>query len=150
MVTRYDDVREVFRNHETFSAAITLSAVTPMSPKVMQKLKESEFRMNPVLTNLDPPEHARIRKHATTAFSSRRVAAAEPWIRELIECFIDHLLTREKGPDGKRRADMVGEFAYDLPAHVGMRFVGIPDDRVPDVKAWTANWRECIGPIPTR
>jgi cytochrome P450 len=43
---------------------------------------------------------------------------------------------------------MVGEFAYDLPALVGMRFVGVPDDRVADVKAWTANrvrltWGRC-------
>lgn len=148
VVTRYDDVRAIFRDPATWSAAITLSAVTPMSPQVLQRLRESGFRMNPVLTNLDPPEHARIRKHATNAFSTRRVAAAEPWIRRLADDFIDRLLAKQPGTDGQRHADMVGEFAYDLLAHVGMRFVGIPDDRVPDVKAWTANrvrltWGRC-------
>lgn len=148
VVTRYDDIRQIFRDPATWSAAITLSAVTPMSPRALQRLRESGFRMNPVLTNLDPPEHARIRKHATNAFSTRRVAAAEPWIRRLADDFIDALLAKPAGPDGKRHADLVSEFAYDLPAHVGMRFVGIPDLRVPDVKAWTANrvrltWGRC-------
>ncbi|MCJ1961405.1 cytochrome P450 [Novosphingobium mangrovi (ex Hu et al. 2023)] len=148
VVTRYEDVRDIFRDPATWSAAITLSAVTPMSPQVLQRLRESGFRMNPVLTNLDPPQHARIRKHATNAFSTKRVAAAEPWIRRLADDFIDRLLAKPVDPDGHRHADMVSEFAYDLPAHVGMRFVGIPDDRVPDVKAWTANrvsltWGRC-------
>jgi len=148
VVTRYDDIRDIFQNPAVWSAAITLSAVTPLAPQALQKLRESGFRMNPVLTNLDPPEHARIRKHATNAFSTRHVAAAEPWIRDLADEFIDRLLAKPVGPEGLCRADMVSEFAYDLPALVGMRFVGVPDDRVPDVKAWTANrvrltWGRC-------
>lgn len=148
VVTRYDDVRQIFQDPSTWSAAITLSAVTPMSPQVLQRLRESGFRMNPVLTNLDPPEHARIRRHATNAFSTRHVADAEPWIRDLADGFIDKLLAKSPDEAGVRHADMVSEFAYDLPAHVGMRFVGVPDDRVPDVKAWTANrvrltWGRC-------
>jgi cytochrome P450 len=89
------------------------------------------------------------------------VADAEPWIRALADQFIDRLLAKAPGADGLRQADMVSEFAYDLPAHVGMRFVGVPDDRVADVKAWTANrvrltwgrcteeeqWKECEGLI---
>lgn len=148
VVSRYDDVKAIFQDPATWSAAITLSAVAPMSPRVLQRLRESGFRMNPVLTNLDPPEHARIRKHATNAFSTRHVAEAEPWIRALADQFIDRMLAKEAGADGRRRADIVSEFAYELPAHVGMRFVGVPDDRVPDVKAWTANrvrltWGRC-------
>jgi hypothetical protein len=73
VVTRYDDVRDIFQNSAAWSAAITLSAVTPLSSQALHKLRESGFRMNPVLTNLDPPEHARIRKHATNAFSTRHV-----------------------------------------------------------------------------
>lgn len=148
VVSRYDDVKAIFQDPATWSAAITLSAVTPMSPRVLQRLRESGFRMNPVLTNLDPPDHARIRKHATNAFSTRHVANAEPWIRALADQFIDVMLAKPPGSDGLHHADIVREFAYDLPAHVGMRFVGVPDDRVPDVKAWTANrvrltWGRC-------
>jgi cytochrome P450 len=148
VVSRYDDVKAIFLDPATWSAAITLSAVTPMSPRVLQRLRDNGFRMNPVLTNLDPPEHVRIRKHATNAFSSRHVAAAEPWIRALADQFIDRILAKPPGADGLRHADMVSEFCYDLPAHVGMRFVGVPDHRVSDVKAWTANrvrltWGRC-------
>lgn len=148
VVTRYEDVRAIFRDPATWSAAITLSAVTPMSPRVLERLRQSGFRMNPVLTNLDPPEHARIRKHTTNAFSSRHVTAAGPWIRALADSFIDRMLAKQPDFDGLCHADLLREYAYDLPAHVGMRFVGIPDDRVPYVKAWTANrvrltWGRC-------
>jgi cytochrome P450 len=42
----------------------------------------------------------------------------------------------------------VTDFAYDLPAHVAFRFLGVPDDRVADVKSWTRNrvmltWGRC-------
>lgn len=148
VITRFEDVRRVFQDHKTWSAANTLTAVTPMSPRVLARLRESRFRMNPVLTNLDPPEHARIRKHATEAFSTRRVAAAEPWIRELADGFIERLLAKAPDAAGERRADMVAEFAYDLPAHVAFRFVGVPEARVADVKTWTRNrvaltWGRC-------
>jgi cytochrome P450 len=148
VVARYDDVRRVFQDHEAWSAANTLSAVTPMSPRVIARLRESNFRMNPVLTNLDPPEHVRIRKHATSAFSTRRVATAEPWIRALADDAIDRLLAKPADAEGRHGADMVAEFAYDLPAHVAFRFLGVPEDRVADVKSWTRNrvmltWGRC-------
>ena len=148
VVTRFEDVRTVFSNPDVWSAANALSAVTPLSPRVMQRLRESQFRMNPVLTNLDPPAHMRIRKHATNAFSTRHVAAAEPWIRELADRAIDRLIAKTQEADGLRRADMVSEFAYELPALVAFRFLGVPNSRVEDVKAWTQNrvmltWGRC-------
>lgn len=148
VVTRYDDVRDVFQDHATWSAANTLSAVTPMSPAVLQRLRDSNFRMNPVLTNLDPPEHVRIRKHATNAFSTKHVAAAEPWIRDLADLFINRLTSKPSEADGYRHADLVAEFAYDLPALVAFRFLGVPDERVAEIKSWTKNrvmltWGRC-------
>lgn len=148
VVTRYDDVRQVFQDHNVWSAANTLSAVTPLAPDAQARLREGQFRMNPVLTNLDPPEHVRIRKHATNAFSTRRVAAAEPWIRELADEAIDRLLAKAPDASGARHADMLAEFAYDLPAHVAFRFIGVPDQHVADIKRWTRNrvmltWGRC-------
>ena len=148
VVTRYDDVREVFQDAEHWSAANTLSAVTPLSPRVQEYLRERNFRMNPVLTNLDPPAHVRIRKHATNAFSSRYVGASEQWIRGLVDQAIDELAAKPPSTEGVHRADLVSEFAYDLPAHVAFRFLGVPDEMVPDIKCWTKNrvaltWGRC-------
>lgn len=148
VITRYDDVREVFQDFDNWSAANTLSAVTPMSSRVQTFLRERNFRMNPVLTNLDPPAHARIRKHATNAFSSKHVSASEGWIRELVDDAIDQLLAKAPDLDGVCHADMVRDFAYDLPAHVAFRFLGVPDEMVPDIKCWTKNrvaltWGRC-------
>lgn len=148
VVTRYDDVKAVFQDPAVFSASNALSAVTPMSPAVLQRLRDGNFRMNPVLTNLDPPEHVRIRRHAANAFSAKRVAEAEPWIRALVDEFVDRLLNKPPELDGHRRGDLVREFSYDLPAHIAFKFLGVPDEEVPNVKAWTRNrvlltWGRC-------
>jgi cytochrome P450 len=148
VVTRFQDAKSVFQDPATFSAANALSAVTPMSPRVLQQLRDGGFRMNPVLTNLDPPEHQRIRKHVSNAFSAKRIAEAEPWLRTMIDEYIDRL---EMGPvhtDGFKHADMVAAFAYELPAYVVFRLMGVPDDQVANVKAWTKNrvaltWGRC-------
>lgn len=148
VVTKYADVKAVFQNPAIFSAANTLSAVTPMSPAVLQRLREGNFRMNPVLTNLDPPAHHRIRKHTANAFSVKRVGESEPWVRGLVDQFIDRLLAKSPDTDGRRQADMVSEFTYELPAHIAFKFLGVPDEEVPHIKAWTRNrvmltWGRC-------
>jgi cytochrome P450 len=148
VVTRYDDVKAVFQTPAVFSAANTLSAVTPMSPRVLQRLRDGGFRMNPVLTNLDPPAHLRIRKHVSNAFSPKRIQDGEPWIRNLVDAQIDRLLAKPTGPDRNRHAELVSELTYDLPAHVAFHFMGVPEEDVADVKAWTKNrvaltWGRC-------
>jgi cytochrome P450 len=148
VVTRYQDVKSVFQSPALYSAANTLSAVTAMSPRVLQRLRDEGFRMNPVLTNLDPPEHQRIRKHVSNAFSSKRVAETEPWIRTMIDEYIDRLQTLPRRADGCHHADMVGAFAYELPAYVVFKLMGVPSDQVANVKAWTKNrvaltWGRC-------
>jgi cytochrome P450 len=104
--------------------------------------------MNPVLTNLDPPEHQRIRKHVSHAFSAKRVAETQPWIVAVINEYIERLQSVPPRSDGYRVAEMVEAFAYELPAFVVFRLMGVPSDQVSNVKAWTKNrvaltWGRC-------
>jgi cytochrome P450 len=84
------------------------------------------------LTNVDPPAHTRVRRLANVAFKPRRVAAMEPFVRELVVMFCDKYF--ERG-----RADLIGDFAWELPALVIFRVLGIPDEDVPKVKAGSQN-----------
>ena len=61
-------------------------------------LADGGFRSIPTLTNVDPPAHTRTRRIAQVAFSPRRVAAMEPFVRDLVRRFID-----ERLHDGQRR-----------------------------------------------
>ncbi|HWN56831.1 MAG TPA: cytochrome P450, partial [Methylomirabilota bacterium] len=91
IVTRYADVRHVFQTPKLFSAANALSPIKPLCPVAQTILAERRFSAAPVLTNSDPPAHTRVRRLANIAFTPRRVATMESFIRELATRF-----TRER------------------------------------------------------
>lgn len=131
VVTRYDDIRAVFRDPDTYSAQIAQAPIRPFAPSVLRLLKEGNFGAEPVMSNCDRPKHTRIRKHTSRAFTSRRVAVLEPEIRRLADLFIDGFIA-----DG--RADLVRQMVYDLPALVILIMLGIPDKDVAEIKSWSS------------
>jgi cytochrome P450 len=128
IVTRYSDVLRVFQTPKLFSAVNALSPIRPLCPHAQSILTEATFSSDPVLTNADPPAHTRVRRLANLAFTPRRVAVMEPFIRELTQRFM-----RECFVDG--RADLIHDLAWELPALVVFRVLGVPDIDVPKVKA---------------
>jgi cytochrome P450 len=128
VVTRYHDVRHIFQTPRLFSAANTLAPLQPICPAAGHLLAEGGFRPIPTLTNVDPPGHSRLRRLANLAFTPRRIAAMEPFVRGLTRRFLEERLS-------SGRADLVGDLAWDLPALVIFRVLGIPDEDVPRVKA---------------
>ncbi len=128
IVTRYADVRRVFQTPRLFSAANALSPIKPVCPQAQTILAQGRFNADPVLTNADPPAHTRVRRLANVAFTPRRVAVMESFVRDLTARF-----TRERFTSG--RADLIGDLAWELPALVIFRVLGVPDDDVPRVKA---------------
>ena len=127
IVTRYHDVRHILRTPAIFSAANANSPLRPPCPLAMNALEEGGFKAVPTLANADPPAHTRVRKIANVAFTPRRVAEMEPFIRDLTVRFCEERLR-------SGRADMVRDFAWALPALVLFRILGVADDDVPRVK----------------
>ena len=132
VVSRYGDVRRVLRDYETFSAVNALAAVTPPCPAAGQALASGGFRSIPTLTNVDPPAHTRTRRIAQLAFSPRRVAQMEEFVRGLVRQFIDDRLH-----DG--RAEIVSALTWELPALVLFDILGVPPEDVAAVKEGAAN-----------
>lgn len=128
IVTRYADVLRVFQTPKLFSAANALSPIRPLCPHAQSILSEAAFSAKPVLTNADPPAHTRVRRLANIAFTPRRVATMEPFIRELTQRFMG-----ERFVDS--HADFIRDLAWELPALVVFRVLGVPDSDVPMVKA---------------
>ena len=94
-------------------------------------LKDGGYAATPVLTNLDPPSHARQRRLANIAFTPKRIAALEPFIREVALRFCD-----ERFRDG--HADMISDVAWALPALVLFRVLDLPESDLARVKEGAA------------
>ena len=87
------------------------------------------FRDSPLVFD-DPPRHTQIRRIIAKAFTPRRVAEAEPWVRDIVH----ELLDRFSAP---QPVDFVSEFCDLLPVYVIGRMMGIPTHRVRDFKQWS-------------
>jgi hypothetical protein len=108
VVTRYHDIRQIFQTPRLFSASNALAPIQPICPEAERILAEGGFRPVPTLTNNDPPTHTRVRRLANVAFTMKRAAAMEPFIRELTVRFV-----RDRLSSG--RADLVRDLAWELP-----------------------------------
>jgi cytochrome P450 len=128
VVTRHQDIRQIFESPKLFSASNALSPIQPPCAEARRFLSEGGVSPVPTLTNVDPPAHTRVRRLANAAFKLKRVATMEPFVRELVIRFCEkHLVGGH--------ADLIRNFAWELPALVIFRLLGIPDEDVPRVKA---------------
>jgi cytochrome P450 len=130
-VTDFEDVAAIFKDPDTFSAAIAQSPLDPIAPEA-QKILNEGFRPLAVMSNLDPPEHARIRRHTSRAFSARRIAFMENVIRERATTLVGALPSRGE-------VDLVATLAFPLPAVTIFKMIGFPDDDMEMLKSWCGN-----------
>jgi cytochrome P450 len=125
--TNYADVRHILTTTTSCSALNALQPLTELCPHAASLLKQGGYAATPALTNLDPPGHARQRRLANASFTPKRIAALEPFVRDLAQLFLD-----ERFRDGS--ADMIADLAWGFPALVLFRVLGLPESDLARVK----------------
>tara|TARA_R110000744_G_scaffold165320_1_gene282427 strand:+ start:4391 stop:5623 length:1233 start_codon:yes stop_codon:yes gene_type:complete len=129
VVTQYEDVKAIFSNWKTYTSQNAQSPFKPISPKAKALMEEQGLVGLSGLSGRIPPDHTRIRRIVSMAFSLKRIKKLEPRIRELAI----KMITNFKD-DGE--AEIVKQLAYDLPALVIFMLLGVPDEDVDKVKGW--------------
>ena len=129
VVTQYEDVKAIFSNWKTYTSQNAQSPFKPISPKAKALMEDQGLVGLSGLSGRIPPDHTRIRRIVSMAFSLKRIKKLEPRIRELAI----KMITNFKD-DGE--AEIVKQLAYDLPALVIFMLLGVPDEDVDKVKGW--------------
>jgi cytochrome P450 len=75
------------------------------------------------------PDHTRIRKAVSGAFTPRRYRALAPFVRDTVGTMLDAMLAKPIG-------DLVADLAYDLPALTILTLLGVEAEKVAEVKRW--------------
>jgi len=70
--------------------------------------------------SMDDPEHARLRRMVTGAFTMRRIEGLRAGIQRLVDALIDEMLA------GPAPADLVAAFALPVPSLVICQLLGVP------------------------
>jgi cytochrome P450 family 142 subfamily A polypeptide 1 len=117
-ISRYDDVVEVSRNAELYSAA---GGVRPLVPVPMS------------LISMDDPEHARLRRLVSRGFTPKQVRALAGHIRGLANQIVDEV--QERG-----RIDFVEDVARHVPLIVIAELMGLD----PDARDHLYKWSEAM------
>ncbi|MFF1867688.1 cytochrome P450 [Streptomyces sp. CB03911] len=87
-------------------------------------------RLGRVMSNTDPPDHARLRKLTNRAFTARRVEALREGIQRIVDQLVDEAVAA--GPT----MDLIEAVASPLPMSVVCELFGIPAEDLPQVNAW--------------
>ena len=140
LVTRYDDVRSVLQDYGRFSNRGRYTAyMAQLSEGQRAQLgRLLEHYEHGGLVQSDPPEHTRLRRLVNQAFTPRAIKT----MRELVEEIVDELL---EGMAGRERAELVGDFAFPLPATVIAGMLGVRAEERDQFGAWSSKIQRFLG-----
>lgn len=91
---------------------------------------------------LDPPDHTRLRKLVSKAFSPRVVKALEPDIAAMVDGLLDKVAVAG-------RFDVIADLAYPLPVAVICRLLGVPIEDEPQFSWASALLAQGLDPFIT-
>ncbi|WP_312980315.1 cytochrome P450/oxidoreductase [Corynebacterium sp.] len=120
VVTRFEDVQEVFRDQNTYSASVALEKITPATPEAAQILADKGYAMNRTLVNEDEPDHTARRRALAGPFEVDNLRGEEKMVRELVTTYIDRFADSGK-------ADLVDNLLWEVPLTVAFHFLGVPE-----------------------
>jgi unspecific monooxygenase len=123
MITRYDDVRQLFDDSRVTNDQRAFQHYRPQPEgSYMRWLSEHGFFSAP------PEEHARLRRLVSATLTPRGVRRMEGQIRDVVEQFAAKLRGRSDV------VDLVGEFTAPVPNTVISRITGIPPKENDEVR----------------
>ncbi|MBB5790771.1 cytochrome P450 [Jiangella mangrovi] len=142
-------VRRILLDPETFRPDNALQAHTPLTPASLRVLAAAGFALPPTLASNSGLAHRGIRRTVAAYFSPRRVAAAEPRIRQLITARLDGIARRLATGD---TVDLVADVAAGPPALVLLDLLGIAAADVGALSRWSQHSLELFWgqPDPAR
>jgi cytochrome P450 len=118
LVTRYEDVSWLLR-----APGMSVEDRN-MADGPMQQLREATYGDSAEVSAMsmldrDPPDHTRLRKLVSKAFTPRAIEALRPRITELVDGMLDTMARQ-------RRVDLVDALAFPLPFAVIGEMLGTP------------------------
>ncbi|MBB5782969.1 cytochrome P450 [Nonomuraea jabiensis] len=117
----YPELQEILGDPATFSSNVL--RITP------EDQKPEGLSLEGFITQIDPPEHGKLRKLVSSAFTRKVVADLEPRIAAVTHELLDE--ARERGG-----FELVRDLAYPLPVIVIAELLGVPSSDRGLFKQW--------------
>lgn len=134
LVTRYPEVRAALadpRLYKDWAGKLTSPDWVP---------DEVIGYLSVHMLNTDPPDHTRLRKLVTKAFTARRIAGLRPRVEAITASLLDAIEARaaeSQGNGGEDTVDLIEAFASPLPVTVICELLGVPAEDRAQFRQWS-------------
>ena len=144
IVTRFEDLRAVLLDTENYvngmgGAGGSRERINQERAERMLTLyKDKGWVPAPTLAGRDDPNHKQMRAMFNEAFKPKKINAMDSFVRDtaykLVDAFIE---------DG--HCDWMHQYAVPLPLIVIGHQMGVPEEDIWQIKAWTDAWVQRLG-----
>jgi cytochrome P450 len=134
---RYDDVFALLRDPELSVDDRNIDLDDERAQLMAEFGEQMEFES---ILGMDPPDHTRLRRLISKAFTPRTIEALRPRIETMVDDALDRMA--EAGT-----ADVVGELAFPLPFDVISEMLGLPEADKNQIRDWSGAIVKTLDPI---
>jgi len=139
-LTRYEDVSRLLRDPSL--SVQDDNAATDRHADLFPDDPDRRRRGSLAILNLDPPDHTRIRRLVSKAFTPRRVETLIPRVQVLVDEMLDAVAPTE-------RMDVIADLAFPLPFAVISEMLGMPEADRDQLRGWSHTLVTTLEPLLT-
>ena len=143
VLTRYDDVARTLRGNEFARDIEAHVADRPDDPRrarrERQRQRVDEGLVAKSILNLDPPDHTRLRRLVSLAFTPTAIERLRPRVQQLVDDALDR--AAERGS-----MELVEELAFPVPFQVISDLLALPTDGSEQIREWSQTLTASLEP----
>ncbi len=140
-IFRYDDCFRLLRDPKLSVDEANASDDDNERQQMFDELfPDAELRGDTSMLNTDPPDHTRLRRLVSKAFTPRVIEALRPRVQELVDVALDEIADAGTG-------DVVGQLAFPLPFDVISEMLGMPEADKVQIRDWSSAMVKTLDPI---
>jgi cytochrome P450 len=128
LLTRYADVEAAFADPRLVKDS--RNARSPDELARMPVRPEATRYLRTNMLSRDPPDHTRLRRLVSKAFTPRMVEQLRPRVQAIAEALLDAIA-------GRGAMDLIDDYAFPLPITVIAEMLGIPAADRDQFRAWS-------------
>ncbi|MBK6857664.1 MAG: cytochrome P450 [Microthrixaceae bacterium] len=141
LITRWDDVHTVLRRPNTSVDERRLPDGGWRRESLLALDPDRAQRASHAILNIDPPDHTRLRRLVSKAFTPRAVEQIRARTAEITDQILDDLAERDEA------VDLIAELAFPLPFTVISELLGMPEGDRDQLRAWSHTLTQVLDPL---
>ncbi|MCU1387923.1 MAG: Cytochrome [Ilumatobacteraceae bacterium] len=138
VLSRYEDVAVTLRSND-FSRDVEKNSNAAASPIQARKREKRAEESTKSILSLDPPDHTRLRRLVSLAFTPSAIERLRPRVQQLVDDALDN--AAERGS-----MELIDELAFPVPFQVISDLLAMPTERSVELRQWSQHLTASLEP----